>query len=82
MTELGLVSRLLEAELRTKTRQKGIVVWLDPDSHYSPFVEQLIRLRGQTPAAIPYPVHTYRGSFLELILTLESVGNGVDRPPL
>ena len=82
MTELGPLSHLLEAELRTKTRRNGIVVWLDPDSHYSGFIDQLIRLRGQTPSVIPYPVHTYRGSFLELILALEPVGNGVDRPPL
>ncbi len=33
MTELGPVSAVLETELRTKTRQRGIVIWLDPDAH-------------------------------------------------
>ncbi len=80
MTELGPVSSLLETELRAKTRRHGIVVWLDPDAHYSNFVEQLIALRADN--RLPYPVQTYRGSFLELLLELEPLANGVDRPPL
>ena len=40
MTVLGPVSTLLETELRAKTRRNGIVIWLDPDAHYSGFVDQ------------------------------------------
>ena len=80
MTELGPVSVLLETELRAKTRRHGIVIWLDPDAHYSRFVDQLIALRADN--RLPYPVQPYRGSFLELLLELEPLANGVDRPPL
>ena len=80
MTELGPVSAVLEAELRAKTRRHGIVVWLDPDAHYASFVDRLITQRSEN--RLPYPVQTYRGSFLELMLELEPLANGVDRPPL
>ena len=80
MTELGPVSVVLETELRAKTRRNGIVIWLDPEAHYSGFVDQLIALRRDN--RLPYPVLTYRGSFLELLLELEPLANGVDRPPL
>ena len=80
MTELGPVASVLETELRNKTRRHGIVVWLDPDANYGSFVDQLIALRSEN--RLPYPVHSYRGSFLELLLELEPLANGVDRPPL
>lgn len=57
MTELGPVSAVLEAELRTKTRRHGIVVWLDPDAHYSSLVDRLITQRRDK--LLPYPVQAY-----------------------
>jgi hypothetical protein len=80
MTELGPVSSVLEGELRTKVRRHSLVIWLDPDSQYSGFVDQLLVLRAENH--LPYPVHSYRGSFLELLLDLEPLVNGVDKPPL
>ena len=80
MTELGPVSAVLEAELRAKTRRHGIVVWLDPDEQYGSFVKRLISRRAEN--RLPYAVQSFRGSFLELMLELEPLANGVDRPPL
>jgi hypothetical protein len=74
------VSAVLEADLRAQTRRHGVVVWLDLDGHYTGFVDRLIEERR--PGALPYAVHAYRGSFLELLLALEHVASGSERPQL
>ena len=79
-TELGPVSATLESELRTTVRKHGIVLWLDLDNHYTDFVDRLIRLRRD--GAIPYDVRAFRGSHLELLLSLESLASGVEKTPL
>ena len=76
----GPVSVVLEAELRTRVRRQGVVVWLDGDGHYTAFVD---RLRAAREAgSLPYAVHALRGSYLELMLALDGVAAGVDKPPL
>ncbi len=77
---LGPVSRTLEAELRSCVRKHGILVWLDLDDHYGSFVDQLVELRAD--GEMPYAVHGYRGSFLELLLALEPDTSGGDGAPL
>ncbi|WP_373510960.1 BREX-6 system phosphatase PglZ [Thiocapsa sp.] len=74
------MSRTLEAQLRTDVRKHGILVWLDLDDHYGNFVDRLIRLRGD--GELPYAVHGYRDSFLELLLALEPETSGGDGTPL
>lgn len=80
MLELGLITSFLEEEVKRKLRQNGIVVWLDKDGHYSSYVDRLIdrHAAGEFFA----PVVAYRGSYLELLLKLESYGNGLDQEPL
>src|SRR5262249_19159292 len=78
--ELGPVSATLESELRTWVRRHGIVLWLDLDDHYSPFVDSLIEIRHA--GDLPYDVHGFRGSYLELMLALEPLEGGVDKAPL
>lgn len=74
------VSELLEQEIRTELRQKGVVVWLDKHAHYSTLVDGLVakRERGE----FPFPVVPFRGSFLELLFALEDFGSGLDQAPL
>jgi hypothetical protein len=79
-TELGPVSTALEADLRTWVRRHGIVLWLDLDGHYVGFVDRLITLRDS--GAVPYEVHAFRGSHLELLLALEPLASGVEKTPL
>jgi hypothetical protein len=80
MSNLGPVSALLEQQLRERLRKHGIVVWLDLDDHYSPFVD---RLRAPPdPEKAPYAVHAYRGSFLELLLALENDAAALEPVPL
>lgn len=74
----GPVSAALEADVRNQTRKHGVVVWLDLDDHYTSFVDRLTELRAA--GALPYAVHAYRGSFLELLLALEHVASGSERP--
>ena len=64
------VSAALEAVLRKTVRRSGIVLWLDADSTYTGFVDQLIDRN------LPYKVCAFRGSYLELLLKLESVAGG------
>jgi hypothetical protein len=80
MPELGPVSQTLERELFTVIRQQGIVIWLDKDGAYTEYVDDLAR-RSET-GEVPFPVLGFRGSFLELLLALESYGNGIERQPL
>ncbi len=80
MTCLPPVSSALEAELRQRVQQNGIVIWLDRDGHYSPLVDQLQTMRAE--GALPYAVHGFRGSHLALMLDLDSVAAGSDPPRL
>lgn len=76
----GPVSAALEADLRAEVRRQGIVIWLDRDGHYSPFVDRLIERRSQHD--LPFAVAGYRGSFLKLLFELERTAGGLDKPQL
>ncbi len=80
MSAMGPVSALLEQQLRERVRKHGVVVWLDLDDHYAPFVDGLQALRERDE--VPYAVHAYRGSFLELLLAMEREAAGVESVPL
>lgn len=80
MSELGPISTALEADLRSKVQQNGIVVWLDRDGTYTHFVDQFQQARAERK--LPYAVHAFRGSQLALMLELESVATASDPPPL
>jgi hypothetical protein len=80
MSALGPISAALEAELRQRVQQNGIVIWLDRDGHYSPLVDQLQALRAE--GSLPYAVHGFRGSHLALMLDLDAVAAGSDPPRL
>jgi hypothetical protein len=80
VSNLGPISIALEAELRQRVQQNGIVIWLDRDGHYSPLVDQLQALRAE--GALPYAVHGFRGSHLALMLDLDAVAAGSDPPRL
>jgi PglZ domain len=80
MLELHPITSILEEEIKRKLRQRGIVIWLDKDGHYTPYVDQLIdrHAKGDFFA----PVIAFRGSYLEMLLALEPYGNGLDQEPL
>ncbi len=68
----GPASVALEGALRTWVRRNGLAFWLDGSSDYTDFVE---RLQG---VELPYEVRTFAGSYLELMMELETLGGGVD----
>jgi len=76
----GPVSVFLEADLRTWVRRHGIVVWLDLDDHYTPFVDRLAAMRAA--GDLPYEVQAFRGSHLDLMLRLGALAGGVEKAPL
>jgi len=76
MVTMGPVSTVLDAEVRKWVRRHGVVFWLDIDGHYSDFVEQ--RDAGE----LPFEVHTFRGSYLELMLAIESCASGTEKTQL
>ena len=80
MSALGPISVALEAELRQRVQQNGIVIWLDRDGHYSQLVDQLQAQRAS--GELPYAVHGFRGSHLALMLELDAVAAGSDPPRL
>ncbi|MBI1948542.1 MAG: BREX-6 system phosphatase PglZ [Deltaproteobacteria bacterium] len=75
---MGPVSAKLEAELREEVRRNGIVFFLDKEGAYTGLIDRI----AATSEAVPYPVCTFRGSFLELMLALEHHAAGVDATPL
>jgi len=79
-TITGPVSAFLEADLRTWVRRHGIVVWLDLDDHYTPFVDRLAAVRAA--GGLPYDVQAFRGSHLDLMLRLGPLVGGVEKTPL
>ena len=72
----GLIAAALEREVRRKVQERGVVVWLDRDGHYTDFVDALIRRHQDGEMA--EPVVGFRGSFLELLLALEPHAGGLD----
>lgn len=66
-----LASEAIVAELKTKVRQHGLVVWLDADAQYTPLADAL----AGGAFGFGYPVVPFRGSYLELMLALEGYGN-------
>ncbi|WP_292822740.1 BREX-6 system phosphatase PglZ [Nostoc sp. JL33] len=80
MSQLSPITAVLEAELKRELRQRGIVIWLDKDGYYNSYVDELITRynRGDFFA----PVVGFRGSYLEMVLALETYGNGLDPEPL
>ncbi|MTD57407.1 BREX-6 system phosphatase PglZ [Amycolatopsis pithecellobii] len=76
----GPVSATLEKDLRSWVRKQGLVMWLDQAGQYSEFVDRLQALRSA--GALPYEVHAFRGSHLALMLALDGVAAGTEKPPL
>ncbi|RKH44282.1 BREX-6 system phosphatase PglZ [Corallococcus sicarius] len=79
-TPSGQVSAFLELKLLSALNDKKLVVWLDAESTYTGFVDEL-RKRAQAKQ-FPVPVLAFRGSFLELMLALEHEGSTIDKPLL
>jgi len=59
---------------------QGIVAWLDKDSSYTRFVDDLAT--RHVDDGFTFPVVGFRGSFLELLFALEPYRSGLDRQPL
>jgi hypothetical protein len=66
-------SARLAQELSKKVRDRGLVLWVDAERQYEAFVDAL----GRKDFGFEYPVITFRGSYLELMLALEPFGNGL-----
>ena len=75
-----LCSAALQDELLRELRRSGVLVWLDKDGDYTPFVDALCQRHRD--GAFPIPVVPYRQSFLEVVLALEDHGGGLDNAPL
>jgi len=76
----GPVSEALEADLRNWVRKHGIVVWLDLDSHYTPMVDRLVQARSA--GQLPYDIKAFRGSHLNLMMSLEGLCGGTEKTQL
>lgn len=74
------VSQALESDLREQARQHGILVWLDKEGTYTAFADALGERATSGEFAIP--VRRFRGSYLELMLALEGVADGITKTPL
>lgn len=73
----SVLGEALEREVGAKVRERGLVVWLDREGHYSEWVDSLAG-----SSQFRFPVVAHRGSFLETLLALEGHGEGLDPEPL
>ena len=80
MPTLGPVTTILEAEVKQWLRNYGIVVWLDKDGTYTPYVDSLADRHAQQDFFAP--VIPFRGSYLDLLFALEPYGDKLDPEPL
>ncbi len=80
MPTLGPVTTILEAEVKQWLRNYGIVVWLDKDGTYTPYVDSLAERYSQQDFFAP--VIPFRGSYLDLLFALEPYGDKLDPEPL
>ena len=76
----GPVTQALQQEVLSEARQCGLLVWLDKEGEYDGFVADLSRQSAAGDLSIP--VLGFQGSFLELMVELESAACGVDNTPL
>lgn len=72
----GPVSQVLEAEICAELGRQKILVWLDTEGSFTAFTDALAARSAR--GAFPYPVITFRGSFLETLFALETHGSGYD----
>jgi len=80
MATAGMVSAALEAELQLKVRRHGVVVWLDAEGTYTGLVDRWI---GDLQRDVrEMRVLAFRGSHLELMLALEPLTSGAEKPSL
>jgi hypothetical protein len=71
---LGVVSDHLRSLVERQVKERGLVVWFDPEKHYHQFVEDLSLLETA--------VERYEGSFFELRHRVEPhLGSDTDSPP-
>jgi hypothetical protein len=75
MSSLGPITTTLEEELKERLRQRSLVIWLDKDGIYTPYVDELVERHAQ--GSFFAPVVPFRGSYLEMLLALESYGDGL-----
>ncbi|ESA32469.1 hypothetical protein N836_26035 [Leptolyngbya sp. Heron Island J] len=73
MSSLGPITTTLEADVSRELRQQHLVIWLDKDSHYTDYVDELAQRYSQGDFFAP--VIPFRGSYLEMMLALENHGN-------
>jgi hypothetical protein len=74
----GPVTALIEQRLLATIREKSLLVWLDADGAWTPYVDALL------PRAkdLGFTVLAFRGSYLELMLAMRNEATGADKPPL
>ena len=76
MSALGPITATLEEELKQRLRQRNLVIWLDKDGIYTPYVDELVK--RHTQGDFFAPVVPFRGSYLEVLLALEPFGDGLN----
>ncbi len=70
------ITSLLDDEITREIRRKRIVVWLDKRGDYTEYVDSLEKRFERKE--FPFPVVSFRGSHLEIILALEGRGDDID----
>jgi hypothetical protein len=76
MTARPVSAKLCEF-LEADIARHQIVVWIDPNGHFSKFVDDLREAGGWVA-----PVLAHRGSYLELMVELEHHAGSIDKAPV
>jgi PglZ domain len=71
---MGIIAEHIQRKLEKDIREKGLLIWLDKENEFTPFVDSLIQNRGE--GNFPYDVYAFRGSFLQFMIESKEILSG------
>ena len=75
---MGVIAEHIQRKLEKDIREKGLLIWLDKEDEFTPFVDALIQSRKE--GNFPYDVYAFRGSFLRLMIESKEILSGKNIP--
>ena len=75
---MGVIAEHIQRKLEKDIREKGLLIWLDKEDEFSPFVDSLMESRKK--GDFPYDVYAFRGSFLKLMIESKEILSGKSVP--
>lgn len=73
---MGAIAEYLKRSIEKDVREQGLLIWLDKDNEYGTLVNQWT----QDDTTLSYPIYSYQGSYLELMVKSRAILSSTDSP--